>query len=134
MKNSEENIKKNFRVPTDYFQKLEEEVISKTVEASPIQAKTRRLWQPWMTIAASIVLLAVVSFGWMQFGNSNTFADHVTAETDYLAGVEDELFAALLSEETTKDATLIDLANFLTELEEFENYYNNNFQINLNSK
>ncbi len=122
MKNSEEHIKKNFSIPSNYFEKLEDEVISKTVEAKSTQAKTRRMWKPWMSIAASITLLAVVSFGWFRLGNSNTFADHVATETDYLAGVEDELFTALLSEEETEDATLSELADFLTELEEFENY------------
>ena len=108
----------NYKVPENYFEDLEKNILSKTVEASS-GATIVKLMKPWLAVAASIALIAVIFFGWHDLSPQGTVATNTTDQNDYLAEVEDELFTALDIEGSDDDETLSDLADFLVELEDF---------------
>ena len=71
MENKENNIKKNFSVPQNYFDKLEQQILSKTTDAPESTLQQKNLIRPWMAIAASLLILFGVAAAWMWNSASN---------------------------------------------------------------
>ena len=120
MKDIDKDKIHNYKIPENYFENLEKDVLNKTVEASS-GASIVKLMRPWMAVAASVALLAVIFFGWHDISLEGSVAEYENGQNDYLAEVEDELFTALDIEGLDDDETLSDLADFLVELQDFEN-------------
>jgi hypothetical protein len=122
MEKYESNIKKNFRIPDDYFNQMEREVLAKTVGQKKHRTISFQHVRPWMKIAASILMISIVGFGVVQFNSSTTIDTQQLANEDIMTNMDEELFTAMLFEEEAPvaDETLTDLADFLIELEEFD--------------
>ena len=121
MEHNDSNIKRNFSIPDNYFEQLEQEILTKTVNQKRRHTFPLMALRPWMKIAASIILLSVIGFGVTQYNSIDETSQTITSAEDAL-NINDELFTALLLDEDipTEDETLSDLADFLIELDEFE--------------
>ena len=118
MGNQKINIQKNYRIPEDYFDRLEEKILSKTIDQKPAKLRRLTLIRPWMSMAAAMVILCCLGAYWVWNHNQSSVKSTDQTEENILEGMEEELFAALFVETDEEHNALADLADFLIELEE----------------
>ena len=117
MNNQEEKIKKNYRVPSGYFDEMEQTILSNTVNKKPERTPRVAFFRPWMSIAAGFVLLIGAGVVWKMYQTEGHVANVDQTEIGPLDELDDELFAALILDEE-EDNALEELADFLIELED----------------
>ena len=121
MKNN--NIKKNYRTPDNYFDSLEESILSRTVNAPKENKTVFKLGNKWMSWAAGFVIICGLALTGLWISQDTKLTADTASETDYLVGMEDDLFSMLIIEkmpqESAEEETLADMADFLIELEQY---------------
>ena len=121
MKNKQQIDKNKFKVPTSYFDDLEQTIYNKTIDAPRQRTSIIQFVKPWMGVAASVVMLALATFLWFSKPESNqmTASADGTEQLAY-AELDDMLYDELFAEADDDHETLNDLADFLLELEDME--------------
>jgi hypothetical protein len=121
--------KNPFRVPEDYFKEINRKIISSTSGYSPEQKGSGlyRKLRPYLAVAASVAILAVLSYAALTFYSSgrnrselpaltlNEFSDNYLNEIDFLT--LEEKAGSIDSEATRMNLTSNDIVDYFV----FEN-------------
>lgn len=93
--------KKNpFKVPENYFQDFNADIISKLPEKAP-KKKIVPLWRSvskWTAVAAAVVVISVIGINYAENNSTTSFEDQATLLDDKLASLQNDYYLFLEDE------------------------------------